>query len=108
MLDEKSNRGRERSRAHQEVSQDARGGPEKPVCPTLDAALILVKDKDGATGDHAALSIDESPSNTWDQASAGGLEDEEGILGGVDPSTERRLGPAAGIDVAAALSRLGF
>lgn len=70
----------------EEVAQDPAWAPEEAVGPPLDAALVLVEDENGARGDHLALRIDETTGDAWNKTSAGGLEDEEGVAGRLDPS----------------------
>jgi hypothetical protein len=70
----------------QEIAQYPAWAPKKAVRPTLDAALVLVKDENGAGGDHLALRVDEAAGDAGDHSAAGGFEDEEGITGGLYPA----------------------
>ena len=80
----------------EKVAEDAGGAPEETVCPALDATLVLVKDKDGAGGDHFALGVDEAAGDPGDEAATGGFEDEEGIAGGLYPAGPGGLCPGGG------------
>lgn len=91
----------------EEVAQDATGAPEETVRPALDAALVLVKDKDRARGDHLAFRIDEPTSNTRDDASAGSFEDQEGIAGSFNPARPGGFCPSVGGSVLRAGSGVG-
>lgn len=77
----------------EKVAEDAGGAPEEAVCPALDATLLLVKDKDGPGCDHFSLRVDEAAGDPGDEAAACGLEDEEGIAGGLYPAGPGRLCP---------------
>ena len=70
----------------QEVAQYSAGAPEEAVRPSLDAAFILVKYKNGARRDHLALRIDEATGNPRNKASPSSLEDEKSVAGGFDPA----------------------
>lgn len=80
----------------EKVSEDPARTPKEAVGPTLDAALVLVKDEHGAGGDHLALRVDEAPGDAWDHSSACGLEDEQGVARGLYPAGPRGLGPCGG------------
>lgn len=79
----------------EKVAEDAGGRPEEAVSPAFDAGLVLVKDKDGAGSDHLAFAVDEPAGDPWYDASSGGLEHEERIARGRDPSGPRGFRPAA-------------
>ena len=87
----------------QKVAQDPARAPEKPICPPLDPALVLVEDKDGAGGDHFALGIDETARYARNQSTPCGLEDEQGVACGLYPPRPWGLGPlgSAGLGVMA-------
>jgi hypothetical protein len=70
----------------QEIAQYPTWTPKKAIRPTLDAALVFVKDEYGARGDHLALRVDEAAGDAGDHSAAGGFEDEESITGGLYPS----------------------
>jgi hypothetical protein len=70
----------------QEIAQYPAWTPKKAIRPTLDAALVLVKDEHGARGDHLAFRVDEAAGDAWDHPAAGGFEDEESITGGLYPA----------------------
>ena len=70
----------------EKVAEDARWAPEETVGPALDATLVLVKDKDGARGDHFPFRVDETAGYSWYKAATGGFEDEEGIAGRLYPA----------------------
>lgn len=78
----------------EKVSEDARRAPEETVRPALDAALVLVKDKDGAGCDHFSLRVDETAGHSWYESATGSLEDEEGIAGGLNPARPGRFCPS--------------
>lgn len=80
----------------EEIAENTTGTPKVAICPALDAALVLIEDKDGARGDHFTLRIDETPSDPGDETPPGSLEDEQGIARGLDPATPRRLRPCSG------------
>ena len=80
----------------EEVSEYPAWAPKETVRPALDAALVLVKDEDGAGGDHLAFRVDEAAGDAWDHAATCGLEDEEGIAGGLYPARPGRLRPCGG------------
>jgi len=77
-----------------EIAQDSAGTPKEAISPTLDAALSLVKDKDGARSDHFPFRLHQAAGNAGDDAPSSGLEDEEGIARGFDPTLPGGLGPA--------------
>lgn len=80
----------------EEIAENATGTPKVAICPALDAALVLIEDKDRARGDHFTLRIDETTRNAGDEAPPGSLEDEQGIARGLNPATPRRLRPGSG------------
>ena len=57
----------------EKITKDARGAPEKAVCPALNAAFILVEDKDRARGDHLALRVHEAARYAGDETATGGF-----------------------------------
>ncbi len=70
----------------EEISEYPAGTPKETVRPALDAALVLVKDENGAGGDHLAFRVDEAPGDARNHSTACGLEDEESITGGFNPA----------------------
>lgn len=76
-----------------EIAKNPAGTPEKAIGPSFDATLRFIEDKDGARCDHLPFRLDQPASNAWDDPSTSGLEDEEGIASGLDPTLPRRLGP---------------
>lgn len=80
----------------QEVAEDATRTPEETICPALDAALVLIEDEDGARGDHLAFRVDETTSDTRDEAATGSFEDQKGIAGSLDPAGPGRFSPGIG------------
>jgi hypothetical protein len=80
----------------EEVVEDAGRGPDPAVRPATDAGAALVKDKDGTRVDGAAFTVVQPAGDHGEDALAAGLEDEEGIEGGLDVTSERRLGSSAG------------
>lgn len=82
----------------QEIAQNAGRTPEEAVCPSLDAALVLVEHEDGAGGDHLALGIYEATSDAGDETATCGLEDDEGVACCLYPPAPWGLCPAAAAD----------
>lgn len=70
----------------QEIAQYPAWTPKEAIRPTLDAALVFVKDENGARGDHLALRVDEAAGDAGDHSATGGFEDEESITGGLYPA----------------------
>ena len=77
-----------------EIAQDSAGTPKEAISPPFDAALSLIEDKDGARCDHFPFRLHQAASNAGNDAPSSGLEDEEGIACGFDPTLPGGLGPA--------------
>jgi hypothetical protein len=77
---------------HQKVAQDPTRTPRESIRPSLDATLMLVKDKDGSTLNHASLTVDQPPGHTGNHARPGGLEYQERIECRLYVSLERWIG----------------
>jgi hypothetical protein len=77
----------------QEVAQNATRTPEKPVRPTLDAALILVKHKHRSRCNHLAFRINQAPGDAGYETTARGLKDQKSITSGLDPTRPRWFSP---------------
>lgn len=69
-----------------EITKNTAWTPEEAVRPTLDAALILVKDKDGPGGDHLSLRVDEPAGDAGNETAPRRLEYEQGIASGLYPA----------------------
>jgi len=80
----------------EKVSEYPAWTPKEAIGPTLDAALVLIKDEDGTGGDHLALQVHKAPGDTWDYSMSCGLENEQGIARGLYPARPGRLGPCGG------------
>jgi len=76
-----------------EIAQNPARTPKKAISPTLDAALSLIEDKDGAGCDHFPFRLHQAAGDAGDDTPPGSLEDEEGVAGGFDPALPRGLGP---------------
>ena len=64
---------------------------ERLTCPAFDTAFFDAEDKDSAALDHtSALSVVETPRDAWNDALPGGMDEAEGIDGGLNVSDERR------------------
>lgn len=80
----------------EEIAQNPARTPKKAIGPAFDATLGLVKDEDGARGDHFPFRLHQPASNAGDDTPPGGFEDEEGVARGFDPALPRGLGPGGG------------
>jgi len=77
-----------------EIAQDSAGTPKEAISPAFDATLSLVEDKDGARCDHFPFRLHQPTSNARDDTTSSGLEDEEGVACGFDPTLPWGLGPS--------------
>jgi hypothetical protein len=78
----------------QEVAKNTTWAPEETICPALDTALVLIKDKYRARGDHLTLCINEPTSDTRNESTTSSLENEKRVACSLYPTRPRRLSPS--------------
>jgi hypothetical protein len=68
------------SSAHEKVPEDTARAPKQPISPSLDAAFLLVKDKDLSTSNQLSFVISKPPFHFRHHASCNTLEDDQRIM----------------------------